>query len=212
MRALGVLAVLALILWLLAQIRLGCRAEYGREGLRLWVRLGALRILVFPLKRRPKQRKRKEKKEKGAPGPEPPEEPPFLSQAGGALAYARGLLPVALEAAGQLGRRLRVDTLRLELTAGAPDPGDAALIYGQACAVLGTLWEPLTAAFDVKDGYAGVKIEFEAEGMTLRAAAALSIKMGQLVRLGVYFGIRGLKAVLAVRRERKLKRQHRKAA
>ena len=48
--------------------------------------------------------------------------------------------------------------------------------------------------------------------MTLRAAAALSIKMGQLVRLGVYFGIRGLKAVLAVRRERKLKRQHRKAA
>ena len=146
------------------------------------------------------------------PGPEPPEESPFLSLAGGALAYARGLLPVALEAAGQLGRRLRVDTLRLELTAGAPDPGDAALIYGQACAVLGTLWEPLTAAFDVKDGYAGVKIEFEADGMTLRAAAALSIKMGQLVRLGVYFGIRGLKAVLAVRRERKLKRQHRKAA
>ena len=39
MRALGVLAVLALILWLLGRIRLGCRAEYGREGLRLWVRL-----------------------------------------------------------------------------------------------------------------------------------------------------------------------------
>ena len=45
---------------------------------------------------------------------------------GGALDYARSLLPVALEAAEHVYGKLRMDKLELLLTVGAKDPADAA--------------------------------------------------------------------------------------
>ena len=56
-----------------------------------------------------------------------------------------------MEAAGCFRRRLRGDQLELKLTIGAADPGDAAIRYGQANALLGSIWQPLTEAFHVED-------------------------------------------------------------
>ena len=130
---------------------------------------------------------------------------------GGTLEYARELLPILLEAAGQCRRKLRVDRLELLLTAAASDPADAALLYGQANAALGAFWYPLTEAFRVKDGTARVNLDFERQTPALYANAALSFRLGQLVWLGIYFGLRALRAFLAVRKQQKTKRQQRKA-
>ena len=91
-----------------------------------------------------------------------------FTRAAQALDYAQSLLPIALEAAGQFYHKLRVDTLRLELTVGSHDPGDAALAYGRAAAAMGALWDPLVRAFHVE--------------------ASLSLKLGQVLRLALYFG------------------------
>ena len=207
------LIVLA-VLFLIGQIRVGGLAEYSAQGFRAWVRAGALKIQVFPLNKKDKPARKKEKKAKPPKKKEeaPPPPKPLAEKAGGALDYARALLPVALDAVGTMYGKLRMDTLELELTVGAADPADAAMRYGQASAALGALWEPLTRAFHVKDGRARVRVDFEAGEMTVYGLASLSIKIGQILWLSVYFGCKALRGFLAVRGRQKQKQQQRKAA
>ncbi|MDY3905486.1 MAG: DUF2953 domain-containing protein [Lawsonibacter sp.] len=201
-------------LFLVGQIRVGGLAEYSAEGFRAWVRAGALKIRVFPLNKKDKPARKKEKRAKPPKKKEeaPPPPKPLAEKAGGALDYARALLPVALDAVGTMYGKLRMDTLELELTVGAADPADAAMRYGQASAALGALWEPLTRAFHVKDGRARVRVDFEAGEMTVYGLASLSIKIGQILWLSVYFGCKALRGFLAVRGRQKQKQQQRKAA
>lgn len=214
MKAVHILAVVVLVLLLIGQVRVGGRAEFNAEGFFLWIRLGRFRIKLLPAKpkgeekppkpRKPKKEKRKKTKEEKPSVPLP-------EKIGGALEYAQALLPVALEAAGGMWRGLRVDTLRLELTAGAADPADAANLYGQANAALGALWYPLIRMFHVKDGAAQVKLDFNAPGMTVYGTAALSIKIGTVMWIGLRVGCKALFGVLAARKRLKIKRRQRKA-
>lgn len=211
MKALFVLAVLVLILLLLGQVRVGGRAEFSAEGFFLWIRLGRFKLKILPAGPREKKPKKpkKQKKEPKEPKKEKPPTP-LPEKIGGALEYAQALLPVALEAAKGMWRGLRVDVLELELTAGGSDPADAAMLYGQANAALGALWHPLTRAFHVKDGTARVKLDFDAPGTTVYGQAALSVKIGTLVWIGLGAGWKALFGALAARK--RLKRKRRKAA
>lgn len=213
MKALFVLAVVVLVLLLLGQVRVGGRAEFNAEGFFLWIRLGRFKLKILPAE--PKEEKigkpKKLKKEKEPKKPKKEKPPtPLPEKIGGALEYAQALLPVALEAAKGMWRGLRVDVLELELTAGGGDPADTAMLYGQANAALGALWHPLTKAFHVKDGTARVKLDFDAPGTTVYGQAALSIKIGTVVWIGLRAGWKALFRALAARK--RLKRKRRKAA
>ncbi|MCI9026475.1 MAG: DUF2953 domain-containing protein [Lawsonibacter sp.] len=212
MRALHILAVVLLVLLLIGQIRVGCRAEFNSEGFFLWARLGKIRIKILPMK--PKEEKPQKPPKPPKPKKEKKEKLPATlpEKVGGALEYARALLPVALEAAEGLWRGFAIDTLELELTAGSSDPADAAMLYGSANAALGALWIPLTRAFHVKDGTARVKLDFDAPGITVYALASFSLKLGRVVWVGLRAGVKALIGALAARRRLKLKRQQRKAA
>lgn len=205
-----ILAIVILVLLLIGQVRVGGRAQFDAQGFLLWIRLGWFRIKILPRKPRadkkssPPKKLKKPKKEKLTT--------PIPERVGGALEYAQALLPVALEAAGGMWRGLRVDTLELEMTAGASDPADAAMLYGYANAALGTLWDPLTRAFCVKNGTARIKLDFNAPGITVYGTAELSIKIGTALRIGLRAGIRALLGALAARRRLKIKRHQRKAA
>lgn len=216
MRALYILAAVGLVLFLLGQVRVGGQAEFNAEGFFLWLRLGRFRIQILPGKPKGEEKPPKPKKKKKPKKPRKPkkEKPPvpLPEKIGGALEYAKALLPVGLEAAEGMWHSLRVDTLELELTAGSTDPADAAMLYGQANAALGALWFPLTKAFHVKDGTARVKLDFDAPGMTVYGAASLSIKIGQAAWIGLRAGWKALFGILAARKRLKIKRQQRKAA
>ena len=211
MRGLMILILILAAFWLLGQIRLGVGAEYRAEGLRVWLRAAAWQIPVYPLKKKSKPAKPahppKEKEPKDS-GPEPS----FREQVGGALDYAQALLPILLEAAGQFRRKIRVDKLRLKVTVGADDPADAAMRYGQANGALGVLWGTLNETFDLRDGKAVAQVDFDAREITVYALASLSLKVGQMVWLGLYFGCRALRTFLRVRSRRKQEQQQRKAA
>ena len=111
------------------------------------------------------------------------------------------LRPLLLEAAGQFRRKLQIDELRLRLVAGAPDPADAALRYGQANALLGAIWQPVTRVFHVKDGWARMEVDFERTEPALYGRVSLSLTVGELAALGLSFGVKALSVLLAVRRE-----------
>lgn len=221
MRAFYILAAALLLLFLLGQVRVGCRAEYGAGGLTAWVRAGALKFRVFPWKGskkdKPKKKtgKKPKKKEKKAtanqkPENKKPKKTPVREKIGGTLDYAQALLPIALEAAGRFQHKLQIDALYLEMQVGGPDPADAALRYGQASAALGALWTPLTQAFRVKDGEARVTMDFDARETTLYGTVALSLKVGQILWLSLYFGGKALREFLGVRKKHK-ENQPRKA-
>ncbi|MCI9170845.1 MAG: DUF2953 domain-containing protein [Lawsonibacter sp.] len=214
MRAVYILAAVALVLFLVGQVRVGGRAEFNAQGFFLWVRLGLFQIKILPMS--PKEEKpakpQKPKKKKEPQKPKKEKEPvPLPEKIGGALEYAQELLPVVLEAGRGMWRGLRVDTLELELTAGGSDPADAAMLYGRANAVLGALWSPLTEAFHVKEGAARVKLDFDALGTTVYGQAALSIKIGTVTWVGMRACVKTLFRALAARKRLKIKRQQRKA-
>ena len=208
MKALLISGVVLLCFFLLGQIRVGVRALYQDAGPTVWLRLGAIRKQVFPAppkKEQPKPKPDKPKKEK-------PEQPAksLQEKIGGAVDYARELLPLVLEAASYFKRKLQVDTLRLVLTAGSSDPADTAMLYGQSMAVLGAFWYPLTEAFHVKDGTAKVDLDFNAGSMTVFADVTMSLKLGQILWLVLCFGLKGPRSFVSVRS--KQKKHVRKAA
>ncbi len=224
-----IFAIVLLVLFLIGQVRVGVRAEYSAGGFFAWARLGPAELRVFPLpakKEKPPKRKKEKPKKPEKPKTEKPktdvpekpgaeeskaEEPeakvPLSEKVGGAVDYALALLPVALDAAGQFVKKLRIDRLRLELTAGSPDPADAALRYGQAVAVLGAIWGPLTRTFHVRDGEARALVDFTTDRMTVYGAASLSLKLGQIVRLALWAGWRARWAFLRVRRKRRAEKK-----
>ena len=218
MTALYILAAVFLLLVLLAQLPIGCQVEYGAEGLRAWARLGPVRIQLLPWTLGHKKQKTESaapnQKSKSAPEPVPSSasKPALGQRLGGALEYAQELVPLAVEAAGQFYRKLRMDILELELTVGSPDPADAAMTYGRANAALAALWEPLIQAFHVKDGSARVTVDFSGGGTRFYGKAALSLRVGQALRLGLVYGFKALRTFLKVREEHATEKQQRKAA
>lgn len=212
MRGWIILGAILLALFLLGQIRVGVQAEYSQNGPAVWIRVGALHGKVLPRKKKQKKKKKKPKPKKQKPpkkkkpAPPKPDEPP-QSKAGGALELVRQFLPLILQAAGSFKRKLQVDVLRLEMTAGAKDPADAALLYGRANAALGAIWHPLTRAFHVKDGHAHTQIDFDRDKMVLYAYASLSLKVGQILWLGLHFGVRALVRLVRYRRTRRQQRK-----
>ena len=214
-----ILGLVLVVLFLIGQVKVGVGAEFAQDGLTVRARLGWIKIKVFPLpKKEGKEQKKKKKKEKNKSAQDNESnrkkakaEKPIGEKIGGALDLVKQFLPLALEAAGCFWRKLVMDELELYLTVGGSDPADTAMLYGQANAALAALWEPITNAFHVKDGHAQVRIDFDAPGMTLYGKAALSLKIGQILWLAVYFGCKALVRFLNYRSIRKAKQKERKA-
>lgn len=200
-----VLLIVLAVLFLLAQVRLGAGVEYAREGLRVWLRVGPKRITVFPAGEKKKKPPRHEK---------PPKEkkPEEGKPKGGLVDLVVELLPPVLDTVRRFFRKLQVDTLEMELTAASPDPADAAMLYGQASALLASLWRPMVEVLHVKDGRAHVGVDFDAEAMTIYIKAALSLTVGQTLALGAVFGGKALAAFVRFRRRRKEKEQKGRSA
>lgn len=228
----GICALVVVILFLLGQIRLGVDGTYSEEGPQLKLRLGLIRLLVFP--RTPKPCKPKKQKRSSASQAEKPAAETAKQPTSGAaqsaqpeqtaqkpvggtmqlntlLRLGRELAPLALEAVGSFWKKLVMDQLELSITVGSADPADAAMLYGQLNAAMGALWQSLNQALHVKNGRAHIGVDLQAERITVYAHAAFSIKLGQLLWLGLFFGARALIQLLRFQRGQKAKQQDRKA-
>ena len=216
MRGWIILAVVVLLLFLLTLIRVGGEVTYSASGLRVRLRLGRIWLTLIP--RRPKKPK-KPKKEKKEPEPEPePEKPqeespqeeeekPAEEQRRGGLPIPlRELIALGVDAAGQTLARLQIDVLTMELLIGGKrDPAAAAMAYGAVYAGGGTVVPLLENTFyRIKRRDINAWVDFEGEQTLIWLQLALSIRIGQVLSIGIRLGIRFLSAYL---RQRKASKQ-----
>ena len=201
----GLYAVLitAGILLLIGCIRVGVQVEYCEQGFFLRVRAGRFYFLVFPVSKD----KRKPKKTK----PAAEQTPAAKEKKGGLLQLALKFIPPVLDTLKRFFRKLRVDKLEMQLVVCAADPADAAIRYGQANALLGSLWQPMVDTFRVKDGHANVGVDFVSTRSTLYLLATLSLTIAQVLGLALVFGVRALGILLGERRNKTTQTQQGKA-
>lgn len=200
MTALIVLGCILLALLLLSLVRVGGEAEYAEDGLTVRVRLGPLKLTVYPVKARPERRRpKKEKAKKPAPAPEAAAQP--AEKPGGTLSLVRELLPLVAQAAGEMKRKIRIDLLVLHLTWAAGDPASAAMGFGAANAAVGMIYPLLDHNFKIRETDIGTAVDFDRDQPIVYLRAALSLTIGQGVSFAFYFGIKFL-SVWVRRRKR----------
>lgn len=96
-----------------------------------------------------------------------------------------------LEALEAFGVAKRVRLLELDLVIGDSDPVKATMMYGQAHALLGTIWIPLDEGLDIEEGRARVSLMYEEVSPALYGTLDTTITIGKLVRLSLFIGKKG---------------------
>lgn len=202
-----VLAVIAAVVILVALIPVGVRVLYGEEGLRAEIKVLFFRYTFWPEDPEKKAKKKKEKKKK------PPKGPPKKREKGGSVQLLKSMLPVALKAAGKLRRKLSVDVLELRVAfPGCDDPARAAIRYGQANAVLGSLWQPLNQAFRIKSADLHTEVDYTAQDYAVFLRCAISIRIGQAVPIAAAAGFQALGRYRKWKKQRKEMNQNGKSS
>ena len=170
-----VLAALAVLL----ALPVGVRARWN-GALLVRVRLGPLRIQVFPIKE--KKKPPKEKKEK------PPKEKE-RKKGGICLEQIVYSAETLLRLLGRLLRRfcrgLRVDPLTLHITAADEDPADAAILYGRLYGTLSALLPLLRAAVPIRNEDIVLLLDFDKPALALEADVGVHMRLFHVLLIGL---------------------------
>ena len=184
MRIVGIiLLVLAALLLLLLLCRVGVIAAYSADGLTVRARLGWFKLTIIPMpKRKPKQKRAKKKPKTEKKPPKQAENHPNSLQTilkGGSIPQLKELLELALAAAGDMIRHLRVEYLRLHYTfAGQPDPAKAALRWGKANIGGDVIGHLLEQHVNILRREVTAEVDFCSERSAVYAAGSCSIRVG----------------------------------
>ena len=199
------------ILLALAVLPLGVRIRYNDAGFVLKVIAGPLKITVIPGRKKPKKQKVKQKKQKAVQTaesagseerpPQPPKAQPEQKERGGSLTRFLPLVKLGLKFLGDFRRKLRLDNLYLRLILAGDDPCDLAVNYGRIWAAVGNLMPQLERLFVIKKRDIQVECDFTATELCVVAHLDITITLGCLLVLALYYGIRILFEFLSIKRK-----------
>lgn len=201
------------VLLLLGLLPLGVRIRFNSDGFTLRVIAGPLKITVFPMKKKPKKRKKtvsKDESEEVAEAavvedkpPQPPKAQPEKKsgEKGGSLLRFLPLAKLALDFLGGFRRKLRLDNLYLRLILAGDDPCDLAVNYGRIWAAVGNLLPQLERVFVIKKRDIQVACDFTSEHTLVIAHLDITITLGRLLALVLYYGVRICIEFLAIKRK-----------
>ena len=196
-----------LILFLLAILPLGAKVLYNQEGFFLDVIAGPLRIPILPGKPKDPVKKKeqpKKTKEKAPQKPAPkPSEKPKEKKKGGSVTNFLPLVKTALDLLNAFRRKLRINHLELNLIMAGGDPCDLGINYGRANAAMGNLLPMLEKVFVIKKRDIKIQCDFEASETTIYARADITITLGWILAILVYYGIRAVRQFLQINNKRK---------
>ena len=187
MTVLLVLGIVVLALALLSLIRVGVWAEYAQKAFTLRLLAGPVKITLFP---RPAKQPKPARAKKAKASKEKKKKPP--KTAGEILDLVKQLLPAALEAAGRLRRKIRIDRFDLDVTVASADPAGAAVNYGRLNGAIGMFWPLVEQNFKVKQWRIRTNVDFTTEHPTVYLRAAATLTIGQILALGVRTALRVL--------------------
>ena len=181
MRLLLTAALILAALLLLGQIRFGAQVLYSSAGVKLKLKIGPVKITLLPQK----EKKRPEKKPKKPKKPKKAAEGPPLGPEE-IIALVKQALPVALEAAGRLKRKIRLDRLYLDVAVGGEDPAAAATAYGGLNAAIGMIWPLVEQNLHVKDRRIRTRADFLETRTRVDLDAAATLTVGQALALAFW--------------------------
>ena len=179
----AVIFLIVLLLW----TRVGVRASFGGEELRLDMKFGLLRLHILPAKpgkpkaeKPPKEKKKKKKPEEEPEGAAKKPRLSFTLEDG--KDALRTLLPPLKRALRRFGRGIRVKPLRLSLVlSGLEDPAAAARAYGEIQAAVWGGMPRLERLMDIRDVY------IHTEDTAVEGEAGVTLRIGTLLAMG--FGL-----------------------
>lgn len=194
------------ILVLLAILPLGAAVRYNAEGITLKLIAGPIRIPILPAKKKDPEDKKEKKQTEKNPKSKPAstkkkEEKP--KEKGGPITDFLPLVKTALDLLNSFRKKLRVKRLDLKLIMAADDPCDLAINYGKANAAMGNLLPLLERCFVIKKRDIEVECDFEASQTLIIARADITITLGWLLGILVFYGVRAVKQFLKINNKRK---------
>ena len=203
--------ITAAVLLALAILPLGIRIRYNEAGFLLRVIAGPVKITVFPRKKKQKKQKKKENKPKENQKSEssipegkplkPPESQSEQKERGGSLTRFLPFIRLGLKFLGDFRRKLRLDNLYLRLILACDDPCDLAVNYGRTWAAVGNLMSQLEGLFVIKKRDIQVECDFAADKTCVIAHMDITVTLGRLLVLAIYYGIRVLIEFLSMKRK-----------
>lgn len=222
MVALIIIGVLALIITAIMLIPVGVDLGYEGGEFHLAAKINGFLLKLIPKpppheRKKPKEKKakkeKKPKKEKKKKKKEPEEEGEKKPKR--KLDFSRdellGLVKAALKGLGKFGRKLKVSRFHLNYVAAGDDPYDTARNFAYVNAALSSLAPICARRFTVKDCDVRTDIDFLADSMTLDLGLAMTIRIGQIVGVGLTIGFGALKILIKNKiRLKKEKKQHMK--
>lgn len=203
MTALWIVLALLALLTLLNLLRVGVSAGYEAQAFSVSARVGPLTIPVWP--RPPAEEPKKPKKEKPPKEPKAPQEQTKEKELDFDTILA--LAKLALKAAGSFRRKLTVELFRLVFVAGSSDPYDTAMQSAYVQAALGGLRPLAQRALHIQERDVQVGADFTADKPRIEARLTLTIRIGQIVAIGVVFGVGYLKLMLQKKKAAKAQTQ-----
>lgn len=203
--------ITAAVLLALAILPLGVRIRYNEAGFLLKVIAGPVKITVFPRKKKQKKQKKKENKPKEnqkaehsiqeSKPPRPPQAQKEQKETGGSLTRFLPFIKLGVQFLGDFRRKLRLDELYLRLILACDDPCDLAVNYGRTWAAVGNLIPQMERLFAIKKRDIQVECDFTASQTRIVACLDITITLGRLLVLAVYYGIRVLIEFLSMKRK-----------
>lgn len=187
----------------LAVLPLGVGVIYHHEGAKVWVILGPVRITLFPRKKKAEKKSKPKREKPPKPKKTTTAKKPKEEKKGGSFLDFLPLVRTALEFLGAFRRKLRVNRLEMKLTMAGGNPCDLAINYGKAWAALGNLMPHLDKVFVIKKKDLGVFCDFAGDKTLIYARLDLTITLGRLLAIAVYYGIKVVKQFISIQNKRK---------
>ena len=194
------------ILALLAILPLGAKVVYDASGFGLDVIAGPIWIPILPKKKdAPKKEKKKKESKKKSSGKngKAAAAPEKKKKKGGPITDFLPIVKTALELLNSFRKKLRIKRLDLKMIMAADDPCDLAINYGRANAAMGNLLPRLERCFVIKKRNIEVECDFEASQTLILARADITITLGWLLGIVVFYGVRALKQYIQIKNKRK---------
>ncbi len=186
------------ILMLLALLPLGAYVRYDSNGAHVYLLIGLLRLQLYPKKKAKKEKKaKKAQKEAKAKEKKPKEQKQPI---GGLIRDFYPFVSLALELFDYSVRKLRVHHLTLHVSfGGAEDPAKAAINYGRAWALIGSVMPRLRSRFRIKHENVSASCDFTTDEMRVFAQWKAVFFLGDSLTMALRYGIRAFKLYRTVK-------------
>lgn len=193
----------------LAILPLGAALRYNDAGLSLKVIAGPIRIPILPAKKKDPEEEQKKKdkkhteKKKNAKTSAPKNKEEKPKEKGGPITDFLPLVKTALDLLNSFRKKLRINHLELKLILAGDDPCDLAVNYGKANAAMGNLLPLLEQCFVIKKRDIEVECDFTSSQTLIIARADITITLGWLLGILVFYGVRAVKQFFKINNKRK---------